>query len=104
MALDYPNHSIVQNPLKVKIEKITISDERVEKGESFLDVSLYDDGQYKRLRFFSPQDIKISGNFMNPVSFVVSDLSNSGMEGISVRVSDYEMDAISFYAKSVANL
>lgn len=62
---------------------------------------------FRRLRFLSPQNLKIEPGFPEPThGLCVLDIENSGLEGLGVEVCDFENSggAISFFARRVVDL
>ncbi len=77
--------------------------------EPYLDLVLRhaDSKMLRRLRFFSPQQVRISGFPNMTWGLAISDVSSRGMEGIGVEVYDFESSgpsAAELYARDVVEV
>lgn len=74
--------------------------------EAYLDLTLQRGSDVRRFRFFSPQDIRLEDGFPAAPGLCFLDVSRRGMEGIRVRVDDYEAGGggLRFWARDVIDL
>jgi len=101
-----PHHPIIERPYEY-----AIADLRYHMGldgsEPFLDVTLVRGDTTRRLRFLSPQDLRIERGFPEPTGgMVILDVRGRQLDGVQVEVADWEAShgAITFYARDVVNL
>ena len=74
--------------------------------EAYVDLTLQDGGRVRRLRFLAPQTISIGEGFPNGLGMYIADVRHRGLEGLNVRVDDYEASGgeIRFWARTVIDL
>ena len=74
--------------------------------EAYLDLTLQKGLEVRRLRFFSPQDIRLEEGFPESPGLYITDVSGRGMEGIRIRVDDFEAGGggLGFWARDVIDL
>ena len=74
--------------------------------ESYLDLTLQRGSDTRRFRFFSPQGIRLEDGFPASPGLCFLDVSRRGMEGIRVRVDDFEAGGggLHFWARNVIDL
>ena len=105
-TVEDPDHPILDHPWEYEI--VGFSYFRPDDGtERYIDLTLRKDQVVRRLRFFGPQDIEIEKGFPSPTGgMYFSDVSARGLEGLGVRVADFEASpgAVRFWARAVIDL
>ena len=99
-------HPIIDRPYEYDILAMHYQ-AAADEVEPFLDLTLGRGELVRRLRFFSPRDLKIEKGF--PVAtggMEILDVSVRQMEGIGVLVGDFESSpgSITFWARKVVDL
>lgn len=101
-----PDHPILTRPWEYEV--VGFSYMRPEDGtEPYIDLTLRKGQVVRRLRFFSPQEIEIEKGFpCSTHGMYFSDVRARGMEGLGVRVGDFEASSgrVSFWARDVVDL
>lgn len=101
-----PAHPILDRPFEYEITGFSYL--RPDDGtEPYIDLILRKKHVVRRLRFFSPQEIEIENGFPLPTGgMYFSDVSARGLEGLGVRVSDFEASSgrVQFWARAVIDL
>jgi hypothetical protein len=101
-----PDHPILERPWEYEI--IGFSYIRPEDwSEPYIDLTLKKGEFVCRLRFFSPREIEIEKGFPIPThGMYFSDVRARGLEGLGVRVSDFEdsQGSVTFWARDVIKL
>lgn len=101
-----PPHPIIDRPDEYRICAMRY-EMNWDDGEPFLDLELRRGDIVRRLRFWSPRDLEIEKWFPVPTGGMeILDVRARQMEGIGVRVGDFEESpgAITFWARDVADL
>ena len=101
-----PFHPIIQNPHEYEIQELHWKRSTTD-SEEYIDLTLQKESIVRRVRFFEPRDICIEKGF--PVStngMEILDVRKRGMEGIGVRLGDFEASngSITFWAREVVDL
>jgi hypothetical protein len=102
-----PIHSIIERPWQYKIISLCYYQSHPESIEPFIDLTLRKGNVLRHLRFYSPQELEIEKGFPYSTSgFCIYDVSARGMEGLGVRVDDFEAGggAVRFWARKVIEI
>lgn len=103
MSSEDPKHAVLPDAWRYEIVGLQLELDPENGQEPFLDLTLRLDGTRLTLRFFSPQNIEIEEG--GPVSggFTILDVSHRQLDGLSVRVDDYEArrGSLRFWARDV---
>ncbi len=101
-----PQHTIIDRPHEFRIGTLHYH-VGLDGQESHLDLHLHRGDEVRRLRFYSPQDIEIEKGFPLPTGgMVILDVTGRQMEGLRVRVADFEASwgSITYWAREVVDL
>ncbi|MCC7063385.1 MAG: hypothetical protein IT456_11310 [Planctomycetes bacterium] len=101
-----PDHPIISKPWECSIGEFHYH-VGLDGSEPFLDLSLHRGEVVRRLRFWSPQQLKIEDGFPSPThGMAILDVGGRGLEGLRVRVVDFEASggAVTFWARCVVDL
>lgn len=104
MELDHP---IIDNPWEYDIIEFRYHVDPENWRESFIDIHLKKGDILRRLRFFSPQDLKIEQGFPHPTrGLCILDIRSRQLEGLGVEVADFEAShgSVTFIASEVVDL
>ncbi|MFL6209410.1 MAG: hypothetical protein ACJ74W_11200 [Pyrinomonadaceae bacterium] len=107
MRAEDPLHPIIERSFEYEIVQLSYNRSLHGEFETFLDLTLKKDATVRHLRFFSPQELEIEKGFLTKTSgLVILDVSARGLEGIGVRVDDFEASwgAVRFWARAVIEL
>jgi hypothetical protein len=107
MAFDGdPDHPILDAPWDWELREFTFHSDPKDWMQSYIDLVLEREGVVRRLRFFAPRDLEMSRGLPNTFGMCILDVSSRQMEGITVRVANFEQSygAPSFWAASVIDL
>ena len=99
-------HPIIERPHEYRILSMRY-DTGLDEHESFLDLHLGRGVTVRKLRFWSPQSLKIEEGVPEPTSGMTTlDVGSRQMDGLGVRVADSEVSwgAITFWARDVVGL
>lgn len=104
--LEDPIHPIIRSPHEYSIVSLHF-EIRQEDSEGFLDLELRRNEVVRKLRFFSPQNLKIEEGF--PVTtggMVILDVRGRQWDNIGVHVDNFEASPgrITFWARDVIEL
>ena len=102
-----PDHSIIEKPWEYQIVDFHYHYDQEDWARSYIDMSLAKNSITRRLRFWSPRDLKIEHGFPMPTGGMeIHDVRYRQMEGIGVRVGDFEASsgAVTFWAADVEDL
>ena len=102
-----PIHSIVARPWEYEILSLSFYQSPTGKFEPFIDLSLKKGDVLRHLRFYSPRELEIEKWFpARTGGFCIYDVSARGLEGLGVRVGDFEASwgAVRFWAREVIEL
>ena len=100
-----PEHPIVDRPWEHEIAALHYH-VGLDGSEPYLDLDLERDGVVRRLRFWSPQDLKIEPGFPMPThGMIIFDVSRRQLDRLKVRVADFEASTgrITFWAREVVD-
>ena len=105
-ALEDPNHPIIERPFEYRVTGFAFHRALDDSIESYADLTLQRDDVIRRLRFLGPQSISIEEGFPNGSGMFIADVRHRGLEGLGVRVDDFESSggAIRFWARTVIDL
>lgn len=83
-----PDHPILQRPWEWELTEFCY---RTNDGaEPHLDL-VFEKGEVrKKLRFFSPRDIRISEGFSSTMGLIILDVRGRKLDGLGVQVTNYE--------------
>ncbi len=106
MALDSsgdPEHPILSHPYSWELVEFMYREDQSDWRESYIDLVFARDGQERRLRFLAPRDLEMSRGLPNSIGLVILDISGRQLEGIKVRVDNFEQShgAPRFWAAEV---
>jgi hypothetical protein len=88
MPID-PDHPIIQAPWEYEV--IEFCYRKFDDSEAFVDLVFRKGAETRRLRFYSPRDIRITGNgFPSASGLEILDVCSRQLDGVGVRVSNYE--------------
>jgi len=100
-----PVHSIIETPHECRIGLFHYH-VGLDGTEPYIDMDLHRDGVVRRLRFWSPDSLKIEEGFPNPThGMEIRDIRARGWERRGVQVADFEASfgAITFWARGVVD-
>jgi hypothetical protein len=98
-----PRHPIIERPWQYRI----VSFSYVEGSEPYVDLALRKGDTTRRLRFLSPQGIEIENGFPSTTGgMCILDVQARGLEGIGVRLADFEASwgKVTLWARAVVDL
>ena len=100
-----PVHPILADPWTWQLVEFTYHYEIADWRDSYIDMAFTDGEAFRRLRFFAPQDLRISG-FPSAVGMTILDVRHHQLEGIGVRVDCFEQSSNTptFWASHVVEL
>jgi hypothetical protein len=100
-----PDHPVIERPFEYKIIEFSFVSP-MDGSESYVDLGLAKGGSLRRLRFWGPQDIRITQGFPSSSGLAVLDVSSRQMDGIRVRVANFEANTgcPEFWAREVVEL
>ena len=102
-----PDHPIIQKPWTYEIQSFAYHRNRMDRRRSYIDLVLRKGSEIRRPRFLEPTDLRIETGFPEPThGMCILDVSERQMDGIGVRVSDFEAGGggLYFYAREVIDL
>jgi hypothetical protein len=102
-----PYHSILERSWEYEVFTFSFYQWANGESEPFIDLTLKRDEEFRYFRFYSPRDLEIEKGFPNKTGgFCILDVSARGMEGLNVRVDDFEASwgAIRFWAREVIEM
>ena len=102
-----PIHSIVARPWEYEIQSLGFYQSPTGEFETFIDLSLKRGDVLRQLRFYSPHELEIEKGFpAGTGGFCIYDVSARGLEGLGVRVGDFEASrgAVRFWAREVIEI
>ena len=104
MGDEEQDHPIVPRAWEYRIVGLGLELSPVDEDEPYLDLTLRKGEDVRRLRFWSPVDLEVErGGPSMTWGLVIRDVKNRGLEGIGVRVDDFEggNGAVRFAARDV---
>ena len=103
MQEDSHDHPILPHPFRWELVEFIYRKCLEDRQRSYVDLVLQRDGVSKRLRFFSPQNLELTEGLPNSHGLQILDVSNRQLDGIKIRVSNFEgsWGAPTFWAQSV---
>lgn len=102
-----PDHPILERSWEYQIFRLNFWQSEHGESESFIDLTLKKGNTLRHFRFFGPQELEIENGFpANTGGFCILDVSQRGLEGLRVRVDDFEADwgVVRFWARSVVEI
>ena len=102
-----PDHPIIEKPWEYHIVDFYYHVDQDDWDKSYIDMVLAKGSTVRRLRFWSPRSLKIEEGFPMPTGGMeITDVRHRQMQGISVRVGDFEASwgAVTFWASEVEDL
>lgn len=102
-----PIHSIVERPWEYEILTLSFYQSPSGEFEPFIDLTLKKGDVLRHLRFHSPRELEIERGFpARTGGFCIHDVSARGLEGLGVRVGDFEASwgAVRFWAREVIEM
>ena len=102
-----PDHVIIDKPWEYEIIDLHFHRDTEEWAASYLDLTLQKEEIIRRLRFVGPRDIHIESGFpFNNGGMEILDVRHRQMEGIGVRVGNYEASegTVTLWASEVLDL
>jgi hypothetical protein len=102
-----PIHSIVERPWDYEILSLSFYRSPSGEFEPFLNLTLKHGEALRHLRFYSPRELEIEKGFPAKTGgFCIYDVAARGLEGLGVRVGDFEASwgAVRFWAREVVEI
>ena len=102
-----PDHPIIERPHEYSVTRFVYDVLGNRVGEPFIDLSLSKGELFRRLRFLSPQNLRIEEGFPAPThGMAIRDIRGRQWQGLGVEVADFEASwgAITFVARAVVDL
>lgn len=103
-----PDHPIIDRPWEYTIASLCYYNDPEQWSASYIDLKLVRGDVVRRLRFLGPQDFAVEkGCFPQPTrGMCILDVSHRRLEGIGVRVADFEATpgAVTFWARKVIDI
>ena len=97
-----PDHPILPDAWKWEIVGMRVELDPLDEAEPYLDLTVRRGGGRQVLRFWSPRDLRIAeGGPRMTHGMAILDVRARGLEGIGVRVDDFEADSVRVVARSV---
>ena len=97
------DHAIITRPWEFELIEFCYQRPN-DGGEPYVDLVFQKAKEKRRLRFFSPRDIHISGGpSPSSIGLTILDIRNRQMDGLGIRVESYEASngAPQFWARTV---
>jgi hypothetical protein len=85
-----PDHPILRDPWAWELREFTYRRDPADWHESHIDIVFERGGVVRRLRFFAPQQVRISEGLPNTLGMVILDVRGRQLDGLGVRVANYE--------------
>lgn len=101
-----PRHPVIDRPCDFEIGEFRYH-VGLDGSEPHIDLSLQRGTVVRRLRFWSPQDLKIEEGFPKRTGgLAIMDVRGRQLDGVGVWVTDFEasLGTMSFWARSVVDL
>jgi len=101
-----PHHPVIDRPWEYVLGLLHYH-MGLDGTEPYLDLELHRSNETRRLRFWSPRQLMIEEGFPSPThGMEILDVRHRGLEGIGVRVGDFEASwgSITFWARTVVDL
>src|SRR5262245_39914674 len=102
-----PDHAIIDRPFEYEILEFCYHNDPDDSRNGYLDLALRLGDDVRRPRFLQPQDLEIEKGFPRPTGgMCILDVRDRRLEGIKVRVADFEASwgKVSFWAREVLDL
>ncbi len=102
-----PDHPIIDKPWEYQVVDFHYHVNQEDWAKSYIDMTLAKDASRRRLRFWSPQSLKIEEGFPMPTGGMeIHDVRHRQMQGIGIRVGDFEASqgAVTFWASDVEDV
>ena len=105
--MEDPYHPILEQAWGYEIFTLSFWQWQHGEAEPFIDLTLKSGAVFRHFRFYSPQGLEIEKGFpSNTGGFCILDVSKRGLEGLGVRVDDFEASwgAVRFWAREVIEI
>jgi len=102
-----PVHSILEKSWDYEIVGMKLERDPLDEDEPYLDLTLKSGNTRRVLRFWSPQDLEVErGGPCMTSGLMILDIRARGMDGIGVRVDDFEGGGgrVRFVARTVEEI
>ncbi len=102
-----PIHSIIERAWDYEVLSLGFYQSPGEEFEPFIDLTLSNGDVLRHLRFYGPRELEIEKGFPAKTGgFCIYDVSAKGLEGLGVRVDDFEASrgAVRFWAREVIEI
>jgi hypothetical protein len=101
-----PDHPIIDRPWEYEIVGLCYNRSLDCSDGSFIDLTLQKGPAVRRLRFYGPQRLLIDEGFPSSSGLQILDVSRRQMEGLKVRVANFEPSGgcPTFWAQEVVDL
>lgn len=101
-----PDHPIIFKPWTYRIISLLFEKSSPQREESIVELLLQREQEVRRLRFLGVEDIHIDSGFPDGGGLFISDVSARNLDGLSVRVGDFESSGggIWFWARDVVEI
>ena len=106
-TMEDPYHPILEQSWEYEIFTFSFWQWPNAEAEPFIDLTLKKADIFRHFRFYSPQDLEIEKGFPSKTGgFCILDVSKRGLEGLGVRVDDFEgrRGAVRFWARTVIEI
>ena len=105
--MEDPYHPILERSWEYEIFTLSFWQWQNGDAEPFIDLTLKKGDVFRHFRFLSPQSLEIEKGFPAKTGgFCILDVSKRGLEGLGVRVDDFEASwgAVRFWAREVIEI
>ena len=101
-----PDHPIIERPWEYEIVGLSYHCDFDSWADSYIDLTLQKGSHRRRFRFFGPRNLQITEGFPNSSGLCILDVSQRQLEGIGIRVDDFEAfgGCPTFWARKVIDL
>jgi hypothetical protein len=101
-----PDHPIVERPWEYEMVGLCYHRDLNSAADSYIDLTLQKGGHRRCLRFFGPEGLEITAGFPSSSGLCILDVSRRRLEGLRVRVANYEAGSgpPTFWAREVVDL
>ena len=99
-----PDHAILNRPWEYEL--IEFCYRKLDDSEPYLDLLFRKGKERRKLRFYSPQSIRINAGFPSTAGLAILDVRNRQLDGLGVQVTNYEAGSgpPEFWARAVEEI
>jgi len=100
-----PDHPVIERPFQYELVEFCYV-RPLDGSEPYIDIGLLKGTLFRRLRFFSPQNIQITEGFPDSSGLAILDVTSRQLDGLGVRVVNFEAGGgcPEFWARDVADV